>query len=308
MPRCWVIAPYDSQKKPAFDRAWDFDLRNGTIAIGWRELGDVSKLSQRDLQERLSAVYGKNVKKDSNMIWRFYHEISPGDVVIARRGTKRIVGLGKVVGGGFYDEAMGKERVGASAEDYPNFIKVEWESRTIDFENIVFSFITMYEIPLEKYESLVEPGEPQIEEESGVVEEAEFPLEKYLEEFIVSNFATIFGKDLELYRDTDGGVGQQYPIVDNGQEIGKIDILAKEASTGAFVVIELKKGRESDRVIGQVLRYMGWVQENLCTQNQPVKGLIICKEKDSRLQYALKAIPPGIIAARCYAINFRMID
>jgi hypothetical protein len=39
--------------------------------------------------------------------------------------------------------------------------------------------------------------------------------------------------------------GQQYAT-----DIGPIDILAIEAKTKAFVVIELKKGRPSDRVIG----------------------------------------------------------
>ncbi len=41
-------------------------------------------------------------------------------------------------------------------------------------------------------------------------------------------------------------------------------ILAVEPKTHSFVVIELKKGRPSDQVIGQVLRYMGWVKKNLC--------------------------------------------
>ena len=37
-------------------------------------------------------------------------------------------------------------------------------------------------------------------------------------------------------------------------DVGTIDILAQETSSNAFVVAELKKGREFDKVAGQVLR------------------------------------------------------
>ena len=39
-------------------------------------------------------------------------------------------------------------------------------------------------------------------------------------------------------------------------EVGTIDILADEPDTNSLVVIELKKGRESDKVVGQTLRYI----------------------------------------------------
>jgi RecB family endonuclease NucS len=32
---------------------------------------------------------------------------------------------------------------------------------------------------------------------------------------------------------------------------------------GDFVVVETKKGKESDKVVGQIQRYMGWVKRNL---------------------------------------------
>ena len=36
-----------------------------------------------------------------------------------------------------------------------------------------------------------------------------FALEKYLEEFIVSNFPAIFKRELEIYEDAEGNDGQQ---------------------------------------------------------------------------------------------------
>lgn len=116
-------------------------------------------------------------------------------------------------------------------------------------------------------------------------ESMEFAMEKYLEEFIEANFNKIdFGAKLELYQHEESS-GRQYPT-----PIGNIDLLAVDKEKKEFVVIELKKGRGSDVVIGQILRYMGWVKENMA-KNHNVRGIIILKEKDERLEYALKLIP-----------------
>lgn len=116
-------------------------------------------------------------------------------------------------------------------------------------------------------------------------ETMEFAMEKYLEEFIETNFDKInFGAKLELYQHEESS-GRQYPT-----PIGNIDLLAVDKEKKEFVVIELKKGRSSDVVIGQILRYMGWVKENLAKDHN-VRGIIIVKEKDERLEYALRLMP-----------------
>jgi len=309
MARYWVIAPYDSTKTKIFEKVWEYDLKNGTIAIGWKDLGDVSQMSKSELSLKFREVYGeKNLTRDCNSIWRFYNGISPGDVIIARRGTKKIIGIGIVTGTAFYDEEKGKERVANLTDHfYSNFVNVKWEGKEIEFDKIIFSFYTIYEISEEKYRSLTK-GTPPGEREEGVEQSTEFVLEKYLEDFIVTNFDSIFRSQLELYRDSEGNIGQQYPVIGNeGREIGRIDILAKEPSTNSYVVIELKKGRESDKVVGQILRYMSWVKENLCQEGEDIKGLIICKDEDERLSYALKMVQ-NIIKVKFYNVNFRLSD
>ena len=310
MERYWVITPYDSTQPQIFERAWEYDLANGTIAVGWKDLGDISEIKEKsELESKYREVRGDDVAqsaitRDVNAIWRFHHEISPGDVVIARRGTKKIIGIGTVIGSPFYDEDKGRERVAGLPEHfYSRFIPVKWEKKEIEFDRIVFSFYTIYEISEEKYRTLTEEKtDTEITEQS-----AEFALEKHLEYFIVKNFGSIFGGRLELYAD-DGGIGQQYPVVGNdGKEIGYIDILARERSTKSYVVIELKKGRESDKVVGQILRYMGWVAENLCQAGENVKGLIICKDVDEKLVYALKMVQ-SIVEVKRYIVDFRLSD
>lgn len=315
MTRYWVIAPYDSQRPTIFDAAWGFDVAKGTIAIGWPELGDASQLDRQALDELYSRVFpGKRQTdhtKDCNVLWRFYHEMLPGDIVIARRGTRRIVGIGKVSGPAFFDEHMGLERVGNLTDDgYPNLIPVEWEPTNIDLGHIVFSFYTMTEISAEKFAMLTQPIGGAAPAEPDVAQEAvaEFALEKHLENFIVENFDHIFSGQLRLYRDAEGTAGQQYPTVDdNGKEIGYIDILGVDARSGDFVVIELKKGRESDKVVGQILRYIGWVKENLCAADQEVRGIVICNEADQRLQWAVKPVAE-LIQVKLYRVDFQLLD
>ena len=106
---------------------------------------------------------------------------------------------------------------------------------------------------------------------------------------------------MEIYEDADGNDGQQYAT-----EIGPIDILAVEPKSNSFNVIELKKGRSSDQVVGQILRYMGWVKKNLCKPGQAVKGLVICSDPDPKLSYALEMTTN--IDVRYYSVSFKLRD
>ncbi|CUU05230.1 Protein of unknown function DUF91 [Candidatus Kryptobacter tengchongensis] len=132
---------------------------------------------------------------------------------------------------------------------------------------------------------------------SVVTESMEFAMEKYLEEFIEANFNKIFGANLELYQDEES-TGRQYPT-----PIGNIDLLAVDREKKEFVVIELKKGRSSDVVVGQILRYMGWVKENIA-KDYNVRGIIILKERDEKLEYALKLIPN--VSLFLYEVSFSL--
>ena len=70
-------------------------------------------------------------------------------------------------------------------------------------------------------------------------------------------------------------------------------------------MVELKKGRASDVVVGQALRYMGFVQEELAEEGQTVQGVIIALEDDQRIRRAL-AVVPNIVFYR-YQISFKLV-
>ena len=80
--------------------------------------------------------------------------------------------------------------------------------------------------------------------------------------------------------------------------------MAVDNSTNDFIVIELKRGRSSDNAVGQVLRYMGWVKENICRNGQNVKGIVICHESDEGLRLSVGQLPN--VDLMLYEVNFRL--
>jgi len=134
-----------------------------------------------------------------------------------------------------------------------------------------------------------------------ILDPSAFALEKHLEDFLVKNWAhTELAKDYDLYSDEDGATGQQYPT-----DTGPLDILAVSKDKKQLLVIELKKGRASDDVVGQILRYMGFVKEVLAEPGQTVRGLIIALEDDLRIRRALAAV--DTIQFDRYQISFKLV-
>jgi hypothetical protein len=125
--------------------------------------------------------------------------------------------------------------------------------------------------------------------------------ERTLSDLIVYNWEnTSIGRQYRLYQD-NGGTGQEYST-----RIGRIDLLAKNPDNQEWLVIELKRGHSSDVVVGQILRYMGWVQENLADAGEVVKGMVvIAGEAGDRLRYALKAVEDRISLAT-YTVHFNL--
>ena len=112
-------------------------------------------------------------------------------------------------------------------------------------------------------------------------------IEVHLEQWLVDHWNQVnFGAPLQLYEEDGESVGQQY---DTGA-VGRIDLLCEDTSSGALVVIELKRGQHSDAVMGQLARYMGWVKEHLA-DGRDVEGIVLTPAYDERLRYATKAVP-----------------
>ena len=131
---------------------------------------------------------------------------------------------------------------------------------------------------------------------------AAFTMEKHLEDFLVANWLqTELGHEWTILEEDGDTVGQQFPT-----DSGPIDILAISRDRSRFLVVELKRGRASDVVIGQVLRYMGCVQSDIAEPQQSVEGLIVALEDDFRLRRALQMVS-GVRFMR-YEVRFRLVE
>lgn len=217
-------------------------------------------------------------------------------------------------------DGAGHYRMGEVTGDYfyrqdgvlPHRRSVHWMNHAIDRADISESLRNALGAPgtvsnMSKYRDEIErllcglSGPIAALTDEMIENQAAFVMEKHLEDFLVQNWAqTDLGKEYDIYEEDGKPVGQQYAT-----DTGPLDILAISKDKKTLLVVELKKGRASDVVVGQTLRYMGYVQDVLAEERQIVKGAIIALEDDQRIRRAL-AVVPAINFYR-YQIIFKLV-
>lgn len=237
-------------------------------------------------------------------LWTVSKGIRTGDVVLCPDGTGRYH-VGEVQGNYHY----------APGQVLPHRRPVKWLPMVIDraamseaLRNSTGSLLTVanisdYHQEIEQFLAAL-PGQaaPNIVATDPVVEDpVAFAMEKHLEDFLVKNWAqTELAQDFKIYEEDGELVGQQY-----GTDAGPIDILAVSKDGQRLLVVELKRGRASDVVVGQILRYMGYVKEQIAEPHQTVEGAIIALDDDQKLRWAI-AVVPSIRFYR-YQVSFKLI-
>lgn len=226
-------------------------------------------------------------------------EIKEGDVVLCPNGTGRYL-VGEV----------SKNYSYYPGEILPHRRTVHWSPETIErsvmsssLQNSTGSIGTISNITkyADEIEQLIAGKSPIcLSSKDENLEDPVFALEKHLEEFLIHNWKhTIFGKDYDIYQDEEQLQGKQFRT-----DTGFIDILAISKDKKELLVVELKKGKASDSVVGQIQRYMGDVLEEFAEEGQTVRGVIIGLEDDLRIRRALKVAPT--ISFYRYQVNFTL--
>ena len=142
--------------------------------------------------------------------------------------------------------------------------------------------------------------ETVISTDETVEDPSVFALEKHLEDFLMENWrSTELAVRYDIFEEDGERVGRQYPT-----DTGPIDILAVSKDKKELLVVELKKGRVSDMVVGQIQRYMGYVKDELAEEHQTVRDVIIGFEDDVRIQRALSVAPN--IDFYTYKVSFKL--
>lgn len=237
-------------------------------------------------------------------LWTVAKGIRTGDVVLCPDGTGQYL-VGEVQGGYHY----------APGQVLPHRRPVKWLPLTIARAAMsetlrnstgsigTVSTITEYHQEIEQFLAAL-PGQaaPNIVATDPVVEDpVAFAMEKHLEDFLVKNWPqTELAQAFKIYEEDGELVGQQY-----GTDAGPIDILAVSKDSQRLLVVELKRGRASDVVVGQILRYMGYVKEQIAEPHQTVEGAIIALDDDQKLRWALQMVPS--ISFYRYQVSFKLI-
>ena len=233
-------------------------------------------------------------------LWTVSKGIKAGDIVLCPDGAGRYH-VAEVEGEYYY----------APGQILPHRRHVTWLNRIIDradmseaLRNSTGSIGTASNITkhTEELETLlgVHQTTRLFSNDTSVEDASSFALEAHLEEFLMKNWShTELGKEYDIYEE-DGIKAQQYQT-----DTGPLDILAISKDKKRLLVVELKKGRASDAVVGQTLRYMSYVNEVLAEDGQQVRGVIIAHEDDPRIRRAL-SMTPGIEFYR-YQVSFKLM-
>jgi RecB family endonuclease NucS len=106
---------------------------------------------------------------------------------------------------------------------------------------------------------------------------------------------------LRLYEE-EGITGVEFPV--GGRFV---DILAVD-ELDDLVVIELKVSRGYDCVVGQLLRYMGWLQQNHAEPNQAVRGIIVAREITEDLKLACSRVEGVSLFEYALSVDLRKVS
>ena len=234
------------------------------------------------------------------MLWTICKGLKKNDIVLCPDGEGSYL-VGEIESGYHYhpNQILPHRR---TVKWYPS--RIDRNDMSQELKNSTRSIGTTSDITQYKDEILTLIGEkkPSIinSSDSTIEDPSVFALEKHLEDFLIKNWnSTQLSKEYDIYEEEGEKVGQQYP-----SDTGPIDILAISKNKKTLLVIELKKGRVSDNVVGQIQRYMGYVKDELCEENQTVKGIIIGLEDDVRIKRAL-SVTSNIDFLR-YKVNFSL--
>ena len=135
---------------------------------------------------------------------------------------------------------------------------------------------------------------------SKPTEDSEFAYEHDLRDFLAKNLHLV-APGLRLYQE-EGITGVEFPV--GGRFV---DILAID-SQGRYVVIELKVSKGYDRVIGQLLRYMGWIEKHHADPGQKVRGIIVAKEISNDLKLACGRIADVSLFEYSLSVSWRAVE
>ena len=110
--RVWALSAGKNGEK------WSNFVETGEVGIGWDRLGDLSRYrSLEEIFRELTNEDGHRPSNDALCCYQFAHEISVGDLIVAKAGRKKILGVGRVTSSYIWD---------GSLDSFKSRRKVDW--------------------------------------------------------------------------------------------------------------------------------------------------------------------------------------
>ena len=160
--RYWLYSPGEQAVK------WEEFYNEDIMAIGWDKLGDLKNYADRkSILKALMDNYGGGEDQPNNVsaIDDFYNgenKINIGDIVIVKRGTKTLLGYGKIISDYYFDE----ERAA-----YKHCREVKWLKKGVWNVEDNLPPKTLTDIKLEKAQYLLNimNGNTQAQEDNLII-------------------------------------------------------------------------------------------------------------------------------------------
>jgi len=150
-------------------------------------------------------------------------------------------------------------------------------------------------------DDLVAEEVPGITASATAAVKRSFALERHLHDYLFDHWENLsLASEWDIYSSpSDPQAGYEFST-----PIGRIDLLARHKTAPRWLVIELKRHGSSDQVVGQVLRYIGWIKAHHASAGEMVEGLVVAAEGDSQLHYAISAVPG--LSFKSYEVKFTL--
>lgn len=278
----------------------DTFIENNVVAIGWKEIGEISTDATRDeitekLRENWPNMANGKVAISASQIYRFLSEIKVGDYVVSYDPSRRIYHVGEII--------SEKRYAPSEIEELPRIRDVKWlgevnrDAISTATKNTLGAISTLFLLSDQAKQEMLDrlkgkevAVEPDVEEETEDTDEMARDLRAKSREFIKDNISRLDWSEMqELVAGLLRAMGYKTRISPSGPDRGK-DIVASPDGFGfepPRIVVEVKHRPNTAMGASEIRSFLGG-------RHKDDKGLYVSTggfSKDARYEAERAAIP-----------------
>ena len=226
-------------------------LERGRIAIRWREMGDLSQLppSREAFKKKYRETYPdarpQAVANSAGMLYRFVHEVRPGDYILFPSRFDREIHFGEIVGGYTFLPAEGKYAQARSVKWLKQLPRTAFSQGALYEVGSVMSFFSVKNYADEYVSAFCgkqKRSETVAEDADAVTENADETVESTKDFILKALSRNLKGHGLETFvADLLHAMGYHTELSPRGGDSG-IDITAYKDELPPRILVQVKSG------------------------------------------------------------------